>query len=51
MAIWTARPGSPIDFERQTLHTMYDQRRVAMAETKMREGGAVVPTLTRRWRF
>jgi RHS repeat-associated protein len=46
-----AAPGAPIEFERQTLHVMDDQRRVAMAETKTREGGAVVPTLTTRWRF
>jgi RHS repeat-associated protein len=46
-----AAPGAPIDFERQTLHVMDDQRRVAMAETKTIDGGAVVPTLTTRWRF
>jgi RHS repeat-associated protein len=46
-----AAPGAIIDFERQTLHVMDDQRRVAMAETKTREGGVVVPTLTTRWRF
>ena len=46
-----AAPGAPVDFERQTLHVMDDQRRVAMAETKTIDGGAVVPTLTTRWRF
>jgi RHS repeat-associated protein len=46
-----ASPGASIDFERQTLHVMDDQRRVAMAETKTREGGAAVPTLTTRWRL
>jgi RHS repeat-associated protein len=30
---------------------MDDQRRVAMAETKTREGGSVVTTPTTRWRF
>ncbi|HKY40899.1 MAG TPA: RHS repeat-associated core domain-containing protein, partial [Polyangiaceae bacterium] len=37
--------------ERQTLHVMDDQRRVAMAETKTRDAGATVPTPTTRWRF
>jgi RHS repeat-associated protein len=46
-----ATPGAAVDFERQTLHVMDDQRRVAMAETKTREGGAAVPALTTRWRF
>ena len=46
-----AAPAAPIDFERQTLHVTDDQRRVAMAETKTIDGGAVVPTLTTRWRF
>jgi RHS repeat-associated protein len=46
-----ATPGATVDFERQTLHVMDDQRRVAMAETKTREGGSVVTTPTTRWRF
>jgi hypothetical protein len=31
-------PGATVDFERQTLHVMDGQRRVAMAETKGRQG-------------
>jgi len=46
-----AAPGAPVDFERQTLHVMDDQRRVAMAETKAIDDGAAVPTPTTRWRF
>ena len=30
---------------------MDDQRRVALTETKTREGGAAVPTPSTRWRF
>ncbi|RYZ01021.1 MAG: RHS repeat-associated core domain-containing protein [Myxococcales bacterium] len=37
--------------ERQTLHVMDDQRRVAMVETKTRDAGAVVGGATSRWRF
>jgi RHS repeat-associated protein len=44
-------PGATIDFERQTLHVVDSQRRVAMAETKTREGGVDVATPTTRWRF
>jgi RHS repeat-associated protein len=37
--------------ERQTLHAMDDQRRVAMAETKTRDAGAAVSPAVTRWRF
>jgi hypothetical protein len=46
-----ATPAAPIDFERQTLHFMDDQRRVAMVETKTHEAGAAIPAPTSRWRF
>ncbi len=46
-----AAPGAPIDEERQTLHVMDDQRRVAMAETSTVANGAPVGTPTTRWRF
>ena len=37
--------------ERQTLHVMDDQRRVAMVESKTRDTRAAVSTPTSRWRF
>jgi len=37
--------------ERQTLHVMDDQRRVAMVETKTRDGGVALPSPVDRWRF
>lgn len=42
--IYRERNGNPsrLEFERETLHVMDDQRRVALVETKTREGGAVV---------
>jgi RHS repeat-associated protein len=52
--IYRERPnttGSTVAFERETLHVMDDQRRVAMVETKTREGGAPVTPLVSRWRF
>jgi RHS repeat-associated protein len=39
------------DEERQTLHVMDDQRRVAMVETKTRDAGAAVANPVSRWRF
>jgi RHS repeat-associated protein len=39
------------DEERQTLHVMDDQRRIAMVETKTREAGAAVANPVSRWRF
>jgi RHS repeat-associated protein len=44
-------PGAAIEFERQTLHVMGDQSRIAMVETKTREDGVDVTMLTPRWRF
>jgi len=43
--------GGAVDLERETLHVMDDQRRVAMVETKTREGGAALATAATRWRF
>ncbi|HEY3495004.1 MAG TPA: SpvB/TcaC N-terminal domain-containing protein, partial [Polyangiaceae bacterium] len=40
-----------VEEERETLHVMDDQRRIAMVETKTRESSAPVPTVTSRWRF
>lgn len=52
--IFRKRPTNPeaaIEFERQTLHLMDDQRRVAMVETKAREDREVIEAPTSRWRF
>ncbi len=46
-----AAPGAPIDEERQTLHVMDDQRRVAMAETKTVTDRVPDAAPTTRWRF
>ncbi|HYQ40905.1 MAG TPA: RHS repeat-associated core domain-containing protein [Polyangiaceae bacterium] len=43
--------GGAVDLERETLHVMDDQRRVAMVETKTREGGAALGAPVTRWRF
>jgi RHS repeat-associated protein len=43
--------GGAVDLERETLHVMDDQRRVAMVETKTREGGVALATPVTRWRF
>ena len=43
--------GGAVDLERETLHVMDDQRRVAMVETKTRESGAALGTADTRWRF
>ncbi|HYQ40907.1 MAG TPA: RHS repeat-associated core domain-containing protein [Polyangiaceae bacterium] len=43
--------GGAVDLERETFHVMDDQRRVAMVETKTREGGAALSTPVTRWRF
>ena len=44
-------PGSAIDLERQTLHVMDDQRRVAMVETKTVDTTPSATVPTKRWRF
>jgi len=44
-------PSAGIEFERQTLHLMDDQRRVAIVETKTREGSTDIATPISRWRF
>jgi RHS repeat-associated protein len=44
-------PNAPHDFERQTLHVMDDQRRVAMVETKTREAGTDIALPVNLWRF
>jgi hypothetical protein len=47
----TATVTSTPEEERQTLHVMDDQRRVAMVETKTRDAGVTVPSPVSRWRF
>jgi RHS repeat-associated protein len=44
-------PGSIAMLERQTLHVMDDQRRVALVETKTRDGGSDIATPAPLWRF
>jgi RHS repeat-associated protein len=43
--------GGAVDLERETLHVMDGQRRVAMVETKTCEAGAALATPVTRWRF
>ncbi|MEQ1507719.1 MAG: RHS repeat-associated core domain-containing protein, partial [Myxococcota bacterium] len=45
------RTGSGLQEERQTLHVMDDQRRIALVETLTVTGGAVVPNPTSRQRY
>lgn len=49
--IFRKRSGAAQDFERQTLHVMDDQRRVAQVETKIRENGVDVGSPTSRDRY
>jgi RHS repeat-associated protein len=42
---------APHAFERQTLHVMDDQRRVALLETKTREAGSDIAAPANLWRF
>jgi RHS repeat-associated protein len=44
-------PNAPHDLERQTLHVMDDQRRVALVETKTREAGSDIAAPVNLWRF
>src|SRR5690606_38207634 len=50
--VWRRRNGAgTVQEERQTLHVMDDERRIAMAETLTRTGGAAVPAPTTRLRY
>lgn len=49
--IFRKRSGTTLDFVRQTLHVMDDQRRVALVETKTRENGTDVISPTPRQRY
>src|SRR5690606_1484733 len=50
--VWRRRNGGgTVQEERQTLHVMDDERRIAMAETLTRTGGTAVPAPTTRLRY
>lgn len=49
--VWRKRLSGTLDEERQTLHVMDDQRRVAMVETKTVNGGSSVSSPTSYQRF
>ncbi|MEQ1568825.1 MAG: RHS repeat-associated core domain-containing protein, partial [Myxococcota bacterium] len=49
--VWRKRTGSGLREERQTLHVLDDQRRIALVETLTVTGGAVVAAPTPRLRY
>ncbi|MEQ1503073.1 MAG: SpvB/TcaC N-terminal domain-containing protein [Myxococcota bacterium] len=49
--VWRKRTGSGLQEERQTLHVMDDQRRIALVETLTVTGGAAMGSPTPRQRF
>ncbi|MEQ1569163.1 MAG: RHS repeat-associated core domain-containing protein [Myxococcota bacterium] len=49
--VWRKRTGSGLQEERQTLHVMDDQRRIAMVETLTMTNGSEVPNPSSRRRY
>ncbi|WP_050727051.1 SpvB/TcaC N-terminal domain-containing protein [Vulgatibacter incomptus] len=49
--LFRRRQSGTVQLERETLHLMDEKRRIAMVETKTRDGGMAVPTLTPRYRY
>ncbi|MEQ1572034.1 MAG: RHS repeat-associated core domain-containing protein, partial [Myxococcota bacterium] len=49
--VWRKRTGSGVQEERQTLHVLDDQRRIALVETLTVTNGSAVPNPTSRQRY